>query len=145
MNILKKILLLGVFTATFLYASPAKLFQSLGYSTTYQETLNKAVKNRKPMMLVISEKTCPWCRKLENQTLKRKNINQFVQNNFIAVGLEKNDDVYPKKFTPQVVPTVVFVNPNDESIIYQSYGYKPKKEFIEILTEVNKMFKSGAK
>lgn len=142
---MKKLLFVAVLTTSFLYASPADLFKSLGYSDTYKETLDKAVKSNKPMMLVISEKTCPWCRKLENQTLKKKNINQFVQDNFVALGLEKNDDVYPKQFTPQVVPTVVFVNPKDETIIFESYGYKPKKEFIEILTEVNALFTKDLK
>lgn len=145
MNIYKKLLFFVLLNATFLYATPAELFKSLGYSATYQETLNKAIKSNKPMMLVISEKTCPWCRKLEHQTLKRKNINQFVQENFVGIGLEKNDDIYPKKFTPQVVPTVVFVNPKDESVIYTSYGYKPKKEFLSILSEVKTLYMKASK
>lgn len=137
----KKISLVALLFSTFLYASSAELFDSLGYSNSYKEALIKARKLDKPLMLVISEKTCPWCRKLENQVLKKDNINSIVQKSFVGLGLEKNDDVYPKAFIPKVVPTVVFVDYKDESIIYESYGYKPKTEFLEVLVEVEKKFK----
>lgn len=133
--------MLAVFTAISLHATPAELFKSLGYSENYEQALKKAKANNKPLMLVISEKTCPWCRKLENQVLRRDNINSLVQKEFVGLGLEKNDDVYPKQFTPKVVPTVVFVDSKDESVIYESYGYKPKSEFLEVLVEVDKKFK----
>lgn len=140
MTLFKKLLIFVIFSATFLYASPTEVFQSLGYEANYKETLAKAEKNNKPIMLVLVEKTCPWCRKLEKETLKSKEINKFVQENFIAVGLEKNDDVYPKYLKPEVAPTVIFVNPKDGSVIYIAYGYLVKEEFLIILTEINRMY-----
>lgn len=137
---IKKICLILLLLSTFLNASPAELFKSLGYTETYKETLEKAVKVNKPMMLVIYEKTCPYCRKLESETLKSKDVNNFVQENFISVGLEKNDDLYPYYLKPDVAPTVKFVNPKDGSIIFISYGYLPKEDFLVILTEVNKIY-----
>lgn len=136
MNLLIKTLVLSMFATTFMFASTAQLFESLGYSSTYEKALIKAKKSNKLLMLVVGEVTCPWCRKLENQVLKKENINKEVQKNFVAVGLEKNIDKYPAKFTPQVVPTVVFVNPKDESVIFNSYGYVAKKEFLKLLNEV---------
>jgi thioredoxin-related protein len=141
----KQLVILLLFSFTISEASTAQLFKSLGYSQDYAQGLEKAKKSNKVLMLVISEKTCPWCRKLEQQVLKRKNINEQVQKDFVGVGLEKNDDVYPKKFTPKVVPTVVFVNPNDERVIFNSYGYKPKKEFATLLEEVNLEYKKAQK
>jgi len=137
---IRKICILLLLLGTFLNASTAEFYESLGYTTTYKETLHKAIKVNKPMMLVIYEKTCPYCRKLEDETLKSKDINKFVQDNFVAVGLEKNDDLYPYYLKPDVAPTVKFINPKDGSIIFISYGYLPKEEFIIILTEVNKVY-----
>jgi len=144
MIVLKRLLVLAVFMAISLHAAPAEMFKKLGYSDTYEQALKKAKDTDKPMMLVISEKTCPWCRKLENQVLKKDNINTFVQKSFVGLGLEKNDDVYPKNFIPKVVPTVVFVDSKDESIIFKSYGYLAKKEFLEVLVEVDKKYKGFA-
>jgi len=145
MSYLKKVFILVLFSITLSQASTVELFNSLGYSKDYARGLEKAKKENKALMLVISEKTCPWCRKLEQQVLKRNNINKQVQKNFVGVGIEKNDDVYPKKFSPKVVPTVVFVNPHDESVIFKSYGYKPKREFTILLEEVNVEYKKAIK
>ena len=145
MSTFKRIAISMLFFITLSQASTVELFNSLGYSKDYAQALEKAQKEDKPMMLVISTKTCPWCRKLEQQVLKRKNINKQVQNDFIGVPIERDTDVYPKKFTPKVVPTIVFVNPKDESVIFTSYGYKPKKEFSTLLKEVHVEYKKVTK
>lgn len=145
MIFLKKVFILSLFLGTFLHAYSSELFQTLGYSATYEEALNKSKIDNKPMMLVISTKTCPWCRKLENKVLRREIINNVVQQNFVALALEQNDDVYPKKFRPQVVPTIIFVNPTDEKIFYKSYGYKTKNELQTILKVADMKFKKLSK
>lgn len=122
-------------------ASSSELFESLGYSQGYAQALQKAKKANKPMMLVISTKTCPWCRKLENQVLRKEVINKEVQKNFVGVGLERDDDSYPTNFSPAVVPTVLFVNPHNEKVFYDSFGYLPKKEFSKVIEEAKKKFK----
>ncbi|HIP29803.1 MAG TPA: thioredoxin family protein [Sulfurospirillum arcachonense] len=145
MSLYKKIFILVLFSITISQASTVELFNSLGYSKDYTQALKYAKKENKPMMLVISTKTCPWCRKLEQQVLKRKNINKQVQNDFIGVPIEKDRDIYPTKFKPKIVPTIVFVNPKDESVIHTSYGYKPKKEFSILLKEVLEEYKKVTK
>lgn len=140
-----KTLLLCISFVSLLNASTVELFKTLGYENNYKQALAKAKKVDKPMMLVISTKTCPWCRKLEQQVLKRENINKQVQSNFVGVPIEKDTDIYPKKFIPKVVPTIVFVNPKDESVIFTSYGYKPKKEFTQLLKDVNLEYKKVRK
>ena len=145
MSFFKKVFILVLFSVTLSQASTVELFNSLGYSKDYAQGLEKAKKLNKPLMLVISEKTCPWCRKLEQQVLKKDNINTQVQRDFVGVGIEKNDDVYPKKFSPKVVPTVVFVNPHDESVIFKAYGYKPKREFAILLEEVVEEYQKALK
>ncbi|WP_024955797.1 thioredoxin family protein [Sulfurospirillum arcachonense] len=145
MFVFKNIFILLIFLNSFIFASSAELYQQLGYSTTYNEALLKAKKTNKPMMLVLSTKTCPWCRKLENQVLRRDNINKIVQMNFVGIGLDRDDDVYPKEFIPEVVPTVVFIDPHNQNVLFKSYGYKSKKDFIKILTQINKNYKKATK
>ncbi len=145
MSYFKKVFIFVLFSLTISQASTVELFNSLGYSKGYASGLEKAKRENKALMLVISEKTCPWCRKLEQQVLKRNNINEQVQKDFVGVGIEKNDDVYPEKFSPKVVPTVVFVNPHDESVIFKSYGYKPKREFAILLEEVAEEYQKALK
>lgn len=108
---------------------------TMKYQTNYDEAIKKAKKEKKPVMLVLSSSTCPWCRKMENQTLKNETINKQVQENFIPLALDKDTDSYPKEFTPQYIPTVLFINPNTGDYFDQSIGFKPVAKFQESLEE----------
>jgi len=138
---MKKLLCILCILSSFAFATPAEVFAKLGYQPTYAKALEVAKQKNRPIMVVFREKTCPWCRKLEQQVLKREIINTKVQANFIAIVLESHDDIYPKKFKQAIFPTVVFVNSKDESVILTSYGYKPKKEFSKVIDEVVQKYK----
>ena len=105
----------------------------MNYEVDYKTALEKAKKENKNIMMVISQTTCPWCRKLERQTLKKENINSLVKENFIALSIDKDIINYPKKYEAKVVPTIFFVNAKDETIIKKVLGYKNKKDFQKIL------------
>ncbi len=108
---------------------------TMKYQTNYDEAIKKAKKEKKPIMLVLSSSTCPWCRKMENQTLKNETINKQVQENFIPLALDKDTDIYPKEFLPQYVPTILFINPNTGEYFDQSIGFKSVAKFQESLDE----------
>lgn len=125
------------------YANAASLefIKEHNYETNYSKALKKAKQNNKPIILILSTKTCPWCRKLERQTLKKDFVHAIVKENFIPLTLDRDHDIYPQKFTAKVVPTVYFIDPKDENSIFVSYGYKNKRDFKEILLKVNKQYK----
>ncbi len=131
---LKFIVLAFVF-ATQLFATSAEFTTAMKYETNYEIAIKKAKKEKKPLMLIISTVSCPWCRKMENQTLKRDDINAIVHENFIPVALDRDEDEYPADFKPQYSPTVLFINPNTNEYFDQSIGYKPYKKFLESLQE----------
>jgi hypothetical protein len=118
-----------------LYGGSMEFATSMKYQTNYDEAIKKAKKEKKPVMLVLSSTTCPWCRKMENQTLKNAIINKQIQENFIPLALDKDEDIYPKQFFPQYVPTVLFLNPHTEDYFDQSIGYKSVVKFQESLDE----------
>lgn len=70
-------------------------------------------------------KNCKWCKKFENATLADKNIATKIDKNFISIIVDKEDDKesYPSKFYPSMVPTIYFINPNNENIFYKDVGY----------------------
>ncbi|MDD2698175.1 MAG: thioredoxin family protein [Arcobacteraceae bacterium] len=121
-----------------LNATSSEFTTSMKYETNYNEAIKKAIKEKKPVMLVLSSTTCPWCRKMENQTLKRDDIDTIVHKNFIPLALDKDTDTYPKEFFPQYIPTVLFINPITGEYFDQSIGYKPYKKFQESLDEAIK-------
>lgn len=108
---------------------------SMNYQTNYEKAIAQGKKENKPVMLFLSSKSCPWCRKFENQTLRNTTINKKVHANFIALVLDQEDDKYPEKFYPQYIPTVLFINPKTEEYFVQSIGYKTPAKFQESLDE----------
>ena len=128
------VLLVGLFLN--LNATSNKFIEEMAYEVDYKIALQKAKKLNKPLLMIASQVTCPWCRKLERQTLKKKTIDTFIKENFIPLSVDKDLLNYPKKFEVKVVPTMFFINPKDETVIKKVLGYKNKKEFKEILEKV---------
>jgi thioredoxin-related protein len=139
MNI-KNILSVLLMTISLGFSSNLEFANEYTYSTNYQESLSKAKISNQPLMILFVTTSCPWCKKLENQTLSKEYINSFVQANFIPLILDKEKDTFPKHLEPQVVPTVHFVSPKNEQSFGQILGYKPHKEFYELLQKAQKRY-----
>lgn len=129
MKMTKYLLLITLLFSFNLYGASAKFAKKMGYELTYKQALKKAQDMNKPIMMVISTKTCPWCRKLENQTLKKSMVHNIVSKNFVPVTLNRGDDIYPKQFKAKVVPTVFFIDPKTQKTYYKSFGYKNQQVF----------------
>ena len=121
-----------------LNATSLKFIEQMNYEVDYKLALQKAKESNKAIMMVVSQVTCPWCRKLERQTLKKQEIDTLVKKSFIALSVDKDKLNYPKKFEVKVVPTIFFIDAKDETVILKVLGYKNKKDFKQILEKVVK-------
>lgn len=130
--------LIFIINLSSLNASSQKFIDEMKYEVDYYKALKKAKEQSKILMMVVSQVTCPWCRKLERQTLKRDNIKNLVDKKFIALSVDKDIANYPKKFEAKVVPSIFFINAKDETLISKVLGYKNKKEFQFILENLVK-------
>lgn len=127
------ILTLGAFG--FLNGASLEFANSMNYKTNYSDAIIQAKKENKTIMLVLSAKSCPWCLKFENQTLRNENIDKQIKTHFIPVVLDNDEDEFPKKFFAQYTPTVLFVDPKTNDYFTQSVGYKAPKKFQESIDE----------
>lgn len=127
--------------STFAFGADETFAKNYGYETSYKEAQTKALKSNKPMMILFVTTSCPWCQKLENQTLKKDPIAKLIQTHFTPVFLDKETDEFPKALTPMVVPTIVFLTPKDGTKFDEIIGYKPADEFLSILERIIKKVK----
>lgn len=133
-----KYILFLLFLVSVSFASSAEFIKEMKYETLYETALQKAKNENKILMMVATSQSCPWCRKLERQTLKKDEINSVIQSKFIPLSVDQDLKNFPSNFEVKVVPTIYFINPKDESVISKVLGYKNKKEFAEIISEVKK-------
>lgn len=130
---IKNILLVTILSSL-TFASMNSFAKKNNYFTNYEKAKESSKKTNKPLMLVLVTNTCPWCEKLEKQTLNKKNINHVVNQNFTPLILNRDKALYPiDKFKAKVVPSVFFIDSKNERTINTSYGYKSKKKFLNVL------------
>ena len=141
---LRKIVLTLACLVTVLFASHDEFAKKMNYFVNYTDAVKYSVNKNKPIMMTIVTTTCPWCKKLENQTLKKENIDTLIKTNFTPLLLNRDKDTYPKeKFNAKVVPTTFFIDPIKQEIIHKVYGYKSKKEFLKQLEIAQKLSHKG--
>ncbi|RXJ67347.1 hypothetical protein CRV08_10490 [Halarcobacter ebronensis] len=112
--------------------------KKMSYETEYEKALNKAKKENKNVMMVVSQQSCPWCRKMEKQTLQKEPIDKLIKKSFIPLLVDKDSNSFPKKFEAKLFPTTIFIDTRKETEITKVLGYKDKNEFKAILEELIK-------
>ena len=135
-----KALLLLLATTLLLQAGDhiAEFAQQYHYETSYKTALAKAKKQNKDLMLVMVTHYCPWCRKFEQKTLKKKVIDTKISKRFIRLILNREKHNFPKKFDTPRIPTTYFIKAKDESILLTHMGYKNAEDFMQVLNKVPK-------
>lgn len=137
---MKKIFFINLVFISFtnLYALSSSFIEKMSYESDYNKALTEAKKQNKGIMMVVSQKSCPWCRKMERQTLNRVPIDKLIKSKFIPLLLDEQDANFPKKFEAKVFPTTFFIDAKSEELISKVLGYKGKNEFKKIVEELVK-------
>ncbi len=121
----------------FIFLSAGLLFASNNlFSHDYSKSVKTAQKEDKILMLMISQPGCPMCIYMKNNTLKDKNVTDYLRKYFQPVEVELGEKTYPKKFDTFVTPTFFFIDPkNGESISEPLRGGAKAPAFLELLKQ----------
>lgn len=106
----------------------------LQHFDSYQEAIAQGVKEDKIVLLFIHHPQCPYCRKMEADTLEDKNVIQYLNKNVIFVtvdlSLEMQTEEVPLRFLPRGTPTTFAIDPKNEELLFSMRGYKSPKSFL---------------
>jgi len=105
----------------------------LGYETNYAKAVAKAKREHKNVMLVLVANYCPWCRKFEEQVLRKQEVNKLVHQQYVPVILNKEKDPYPQEFNLSFTPIVQFIDPNTQKSYHRVVGYNEREAFLHWL------------
>ena len=131
--------IIGLLTWCSLYATDLSDFAvKMQYETSYEKAVQKAKVEKKKVMLLLVTHYCPWCTKFEKRTLSLASIDTAIHNKYVPLILNRQKGKFPKKFDSKRVPTVYFIDPNNESLVYKSVGYRNKKDFTQELKKAEK-------
>ncbi len=126
------LLLLTLFSLAF-SAEIDEFASDVNYLRDYKEAVKFAKEENKMVMLVLVGDYCPWCKKFEKKTLMSKDVKTYVDENFVAVVVDKYKDKgsYPDEFYAPLIPAVYFINPSTQKSVLDTVAYMKKKEYIE--------------
>lgn len=110
------------------------------WNNSYASALEKAKKEDKPLMVLITSEQCRWCRKLEATTLQDEEIVSRINSKFQAVNVIKDKSVYPKNLTAKMVPMSYFLNPKTGKILYSIPGYWDHEDYNSVLDDALSKF-----
>ncbi len=97
--------------------------------------LNEALMNFKPVLIFFSSKSCPWSRKMSEETFADKEIKKALES-FVTVIIDADEDrQILKRYFVRHVPTVIFVSP-ELGEIGRIEGFAGKKSMLKHLNEL---------
>ncbi len=117
--------------------------KEIQWAGSFKEALLQAQAEDKNMMVLITTKTCRWCRKLESQTLTNPEVIDRLNRDYICVHLTRDQDEYPRYLNAKGVPTTYFLNRAGQPIIKRVMGYWNVEDYLSYLDDVD--YKLGRK
>lgn len=109
--------------------------QTLQEASSYKEAIKQAQQSNKPVLAFVYADYCPWCDKMKERALKRPEIIDFINANYVFVKINKEIDEYPQQFNPRFIPTTYVIDAHTQEEIYALYGYKTPKQFLDELDD----------
>ncbi len=93
-----------------------------------KETLLKAKKEQKPVMVYVKSDACNYCDKMKENTLADTSVQKNIQD-FIFVEVDK-ENIEARKYLPvtQYTPTIYFISPKFK-VVNTVKGYLKKDDF----------------
>jgi len=115
----------------------------LNWAKSYNEAVKKAKIEKKNIMLLVTTKTCRWCRKLEATTLQDEDVVSRLNRDYVSVHVTRDEDEYPSDLEVKGVPTNFFLDVLGKPIVKKVVGYWNVEDYLFYLDDVD--YKLGRK
>ena len=116
------------------------LFISALFSSKYENTLIKAKNEHKIIIIMLEKKNCHFCKKMEDEVFKDKDVSKILDRDFILLKLDVNRDELPLGLKKGMTPTFAFVK--ESGVIFSLIrGAWKRDDFISLLRYVKKKSK----
>ena len=101
---------------------------------SYQEAMEIAAKEKKPVLVMMVTERCPWCIRMKTRTLPEPGIAAKINEAYVPVLVNRDKGEYPEELYAKLVPTIYYLAPDGE-LLYETIGYKSPALFMEDLEE----------
>lgn len=99
----------------------------------YKTALENAKSQGKPLFVMLYADWCPHCNLMKKEVFSDSNVMDFLKKNYVCTwkDIEKEEGITLKnKFSTKSLPTFLFIDPNDETLLYALKGELKKADFL---------------
>ncbi len=127
---MKKILILFLTVKVLFAAAPE-------WSSDYNQTLEKAKKEAKPVLMMYHASWCPECAYMKEVIFKDPSLSEYMKSHFelVAFDIQKDKQKLPAGYTYKGVPTFYIISP-DKKLLGKIEGASSAKEFMNKLEQL---------
>jgi len=135
-----------IFTVMMLLIATSLMADGINWAADYKSGIEKAKKENKPVLFIISKHTCPPCIKLEKETYTDKMVINAVNSDFVAIiSYVDEHDYTPRSLFTGLTPSIWFLKPNGEPMYDAIKGAPNTKNFLYYLGVVKQAFDKNTK
>ena len=136
-----KMKLLRIMLLSIIVCSGALLAGELHWEKDLQTAFDKASSDNRPLMVMVESKTCRWCIKMKQRTLRDDTIAARLKA-YVLVKIDR--DEIKSEFVPyaKYVPTIYFMTPK-KKILETVTGYFGVLDFNSWIDDTEKKLKSS--
>ena len=101
---------------------------------SFKEAIQRAKDEHKVILLEISETGCKYCEKMENEVFPTEKVVNELNDDFIILRINGDEQELPLGLSLQMTPMHVFVSEN-EDIKDMTFGFLEADDFLELLNK----------
>ena len=101
---------------------------------SFEEAVQRAKDEHKVILLEISETGCKYCEKMENEVFPTEKVVDELNDDFIILRINGDEQELPLGLSLQMTPMHVFVS-EDEDIKDMTFGFLEADDFLELLNK----------
>jgi thioredoxin-related protein len=126
----------GAFLATLTWVLPSLAFSQQVSWLPYDRALEEAQRTGKPVFLYFFTKDCPYCRKMDSETLVSSRVVEYLREGFVSVRIDADrQPQLARRYMVRGFPTSWFLT-SEGKPISSLPGYVGPDEFARVLRYV---------
>ncbi len=138
------VLLAAVFMA-FSPAKPQEKSKLKYFEGTFEEALEKAKAENKPLFIEGYTSWCGWCKELDKRTFSDQEVADFMNTHFVNVKMDMETEEGRKvaeKYRVRGYPTMLFLYHN-ANVLHRIDGFVPAKSMLTEAESAKRKFDSN--
>lgn len=117
-------------------AAPPELKTEITWRSDLKKAHQESVKLNRPMMIVFGADWCTYCRKMEQTTLTDPTLIQSVNENYIPVHLDFDDErKVAESLEVDRLPCTVFLSPRAD-LLGRMVGFVGRRQYRDVVSKV---------